>query len=65
MMWLLSSGVEATAEWAVAHQEEGSRAKRTLEQEDDTIRSEADRAAAAAAQQTASTPASEPTTPKG
>lgn len=49
----------------VAHQEEGSRAKRTLEQEDDTIRSEADRAAAAAAQQTASTPASEPTTPKG
>ena len=49
----------------VAEHDEGSRTKRTLAQEDDTIRPEDDRVAATAAQQGASTPASEPTKPKG
>jgi uncharacterized membrane protein YcjF (UPF0283 family) len=47
----------------VADQDEGSRAGRTLTQEDDTTRPEDDRAGAAAGQQSASTPASEPTKP--
>jgi hypothetical protein len=48
----------------VADQEEGSRVKRTLTQEDDTTPPDSDRAAAASAQQSASTPASEPTRPR-
>ena len=49
----------------VADQEQGSRVKRTVTQEDDTTGPDQDRAAAAAAQQSASTPASEETATRG
>ena len=48
-----------------AAQEEGSRVRRTVTQEDATTRPEEDPAAAAAAQQSASTPTSEPTRLRG
>src|SRR5215211_685045 len=47
----------------VSGQEEGSRMERTATQRDDTARPEDDPARAAAAQQSATTPASEPTRP--
>jgi len=47
----------------VADQDEGSRIERAVTQEDDTTRPEEDPAAATAGQQSASTPASEPTRP--